>query len=154
MSDLRELYQQVIMDHNKSPRNFKKIEQAKHQAEGHNPLCGDQCAIYLQIENDRIQDIGFQGSGCAISKASASIMTAVLKGSTLQEAETFFNSFHKIVTGEITPGTEETEGKNRKLAAFYGVRDFPARVKCATLAWHTFKAALKSESENQKVTTE
>lgn len=152
MSDLRELYQQVIMDHNKSPRNFKKLETANHQAEGHNPLCGDQCTVYLHLDHNRIQDITFQGSGCAISKASASIMTTVLKGSTLQEAENLFQSFHKIVTGELVPGQEETEGKNRKLAAFYGVRDFPARVKCATLAWHTFKAAMQEYP--QKISTE
>lgn len=152
MSDLRELYQQVIMDHNKSPRNFKKLENANRQSEGHNPLCGDRCTVYLHVEGDHIQEVTFQGSGCAISKASASIMTTVLKGATFHEAEALFHSFHQLVTGEIDPTQENTEGKHRKLAAFYGVRDFPARVKCATLAWHTFHAALKNEAE--PVTTE
>ncbi|HLV81755.1 MAG TPA: SUF system NifU family Fe-S cluster assembly protein [Chthonomonadaceae bacterium] len=139
MSDLRELYQEVILDHNKQPRNFRKLENANREAEGHNPLCGDEVTIYLDVEDGIIQDISFQGKGCAISKASASMMTAALKGKTVSESEEIFARFHALVTGEDEEPDIEELGK---LAVFSGVREFPARVKCASLAWHTLRAAL------------
>lgn len=144
MSDLRELYQQVILDHNKKPRNYRELEGANRQADGYNPLCGDKVHVYLHVANDVIQDISFQGSGCAISKASASMMTERLKGKTLAEAEAIFKTFHELVTGaSATPAAPELG----KLAVFSGVREFPARVKCATLAWHTLQAALAGEDK-------
>jgi nitrogen fixation NifU-like protein len=140
MSELRELYQEVILDHNKKPRNFRAMPESSHHAEGHNPLCGDNVTVYLQMNGDVIGDISFQGSGCAISKASASMMTSELKGKTLAEAETLFESFHDLVTGD--PTTEgDAEGMG-KLAVFSGVREYPARIKCASLAWHTLHAAM------------
>jgi nitrogen fixation protein NifU and related proteins len=143
MSELSELYQQVILDHNKKPRNFHKMEAANRKAEGYNPLCGDQLMVYLDLEDDVVKDISFEGSGCAISKAAASMMTQALKGKTLQEAETLFQEFHRMVTGELN---EEAEPNHLgRLTIFSGVRDFPARVKCATLSWHTMHAALKGE---------
>lgn len=148
--ELRELYQQVILDHNKSPRNFRKIENPSRFAEGYNPLCGDKIDIYLNFDNDNISDISFQGSGCAISKASASVMTSMLKGKTRKEAEELFNRFHDLVTDKLgeNPDIEDLG----KLAVFSGVRDFPARVKCASLAWHTLMNALYEKDE--KVSTE
>lgn len=145
-NELRELYQEVILDHNKSPRNFRFIENANHFAKGHNPLCGDKIDIFLNVEDGIVKDISFQGSGCAISKASASLMTSVLKGKSIEEAEKIFNKFHDLVTGKIDAdsGMEELG----RLAVFAGVRDFPVRVKCASLAWHTMITALK---ENEKV---
>jgi len=140
MSDLRELYQQVILDHNRKPRNFQKLEGANRTVEGYNPLCGDQITVYLQVEDDRIGNISFQGSGCAISKASASLMTASVKGKTKAEAEVLFNAFHKMVTGE--QGAAFDPADLGKLAVFAGVREFPIRVKCATLPWHALHAAL------------
>ena len=137
MADLSELYQQVILDHNKKPRNFKKLETANREQEGYNPLCGDQITLYLEIENDVIRDVGFQGSGCAISKASASMMTESLKGKSEAEAESLFHRFHDLLTGNAS-----ASGLG-KLAVFSGVREFPVRVKCATLAWHTLRAALE-----------
>ena len=150
MSDLRELYQQVILDHNKSPRNFHKVADANRTAEGFNPLCGDHLHVYLKMEGDVIRDVGFEGAGCAISKASASLMTSALKGRTTAEAGALFKRFHDMVTGsvEVEP---DTEGLG-KLAVFAGVREFPARVKCATLAWHTLNAAVKGEG--QSISTE
>jgi nitrogen fixation NifU-like protein len=148
MSDLRELYQEVILDHNKKPRNFRKIEEATRKAEGYNPLCGDQVTVYMKLTDGVIQDISFEGSGCAISKASASLMTSVLKGKTEAQAEEVFTRFHDLVTGEREEDPEELG----KLAVFAGVRDFPARVKCASLAWHTLHAAL--HAENEPITTE
>ncbi len=145
MSDLRELYQQVILDHNKSPRNFRKVEDANRSSEGYNPLCGDHLHLYLKVEGDVIRDIGFQGSGCAISKASASLMSSALKGKTKGEAEALFKRFHDMVTGDVE-APPDTEGLG-KLVVFAGVREFPARVKCATLAWHTLNAALKGEDK-------
>ncbi len=143
MSELSELYQQVILDHNKKPRNFHKLEAANRTAEGYNPLCGDQLKVYLDLEDNVVKDISFEGSGCAISKASASMMTQAIKGKTRAEAETLFNEFHKMVTGEMN---EETEPNHLgRLTIFSGVREFPARVKCATLSWHTMHAALKGE---------
>jgi nitrogen fixation NifU-like protein len=141
MSDLRELYQQVILDHNKSPHNFKELKEANRASAGHNPLCGDHITLYLNLKDDRIEDIAFQGSGCAISKASASLMTSALKGKTREEAETLFGKFHDLVTADLdtSPDTDSLG----KLAVFAGVREFPIRVKCATLAWHTLQAALR-----------
>ena len=150
MSALRELYQQVILDHNKSPRNFRTMQDATRTVEGYNPLCGDHYTIYLKLDNGTISDISFQGAGCAISKASASVMSSVLKGKTREEAERLFDEFHRLVTGgTVGEPDPETLGK---LVAFAGVSEFPARVKCASLAWHTLRAAL--ESDETKVTTE
>ncbi len=139
MSDLRELYQQIILDHNRAPRNFREVDDATGIANGDNPLCGDKLKLYLRVKDDVIEDIGFQGSGCAISKASASLMTWSVKGKTVQEAEELFADFHSMITGKDVITDHEQLGK---LAAFSGVREFPARVKCATLSWHTLRAAL------------
>jgi len=148
MSELRELYQQVILDHNKSPRNFRKIEDATADTEGFNPLCGDHIHLYLSMDGDRIDDVAFEGSGCAISKASASLMTSLLKGKATEEADTLFDQFHGLLTTDVDPDLESLG----KLAVFAGVREFPTRVKCATLAWHTLKAALAGQ--DNPVTTE
>jgi nitrogen fixation protein NifU and related proteins len=145
MSELSELYQQVILDHNKKPRNFRKLESASHYAEGYNPLCGDQLTIYLNLENDRVTDVGFEGSGCAISKASASMMTQAVKGKSKEQAETLFKEFHSMVTGELDEENEENILGNLKI--FAGVREFPVRVKCATLPWHTMHAALNKQDQ-------
>jgi len=145
MSELSELYQQVILDHNKKPRNFRKLENANHTAEGYNPLCGDQLTIYLDLENDLVKDVGFEGSGCAISKAAASRMTQADKGKSKEQAENLFNEFHSMVTGELNEETEENILGNLKI--FAGVREFPVRVKCATLPWHTLHAALNKEDQ-------
>lgn len=150
MSELSELYQEVILDHNKNPRNFFKLEAANRSAEGDNPLCGDHYTVYLRLEGDRIHEISFQGAGCAISKASASMMTAQLKGRPTSQAHTLHDLFRKIVTG--TSFTAEEKEELGKLAVFAGVSEFPMRVKCATLAWHTLKAALNGEIK--PVTTE
>jgi nitrogen fixation protein NifU and related proteins len=144
MSDLRSLYQEIILEHNKKPRNFRRLDDANRTLEGFNPLCGDHYTLYLKIENDTIVDIAFQGAGCAISKASASVMTTLLKGKKLDEAVRIFETFHKLVTGELTDISYETLGK---LAAFAGVSEFPARVKCASLAWHTMRNALDAKTE-------
>jgi nitrogen fixation NifU-like protein len=145
MSELSELYQAVILDHNKKPRNFHKLENANHTAEGFNPLCGDQLNIYLQLEDDLVKDISFEGSGCAIWKASASMMTQAVKGKTKQEVETLFDEFHRMVTGNLD---EENEPNNLgRLKIFAGVREFPVRVKCATLSWHTMHAALEEKGQ-------
>ena len=150
MSALRELYQEVILDHNKSPRNFRAMPDATRTVEGYNPLCGDHYTLYVKMNNGTIADISFQGSGCAISKASASVMSSTLKGKSKEEAEELFGKFHKLVTGEKDLATEmDNLGK---LVAFSGVSEFPARVKCASLAWHTMIAALKSK--NETVSTE
>lgn len=150
-SDLRDLYQEVILDHNNKPRNFHKLEGANHSAEGYNPLCGDTITLYAKTgPGGVIEDLAFQGSGCAISKASASLMTVGLKGKTPAEAQKLFDKFHTMVTSKPDePAKAEGLGK---LEVFAGVREFPARVKCATLAWHTLKAAL--EGSNQVVSTE
>jgi nitrogen fixation NifU-like protein len=150
MSALRELYQEVILDHNKSPRNFRRIEGADRKVEGYNPLCGDHYTIFLKLRDGVIEDISFEGAGCAISKASASVMSSIVKGKTVEEAEELFEQFHNLVTGEVDP-MEEIE-KYGKLAAFSGVSEFPARVKCATLAWHTLHSALSTKEH--RVTTE
>ena len=140
---LRELYQEVILEHSKKPRNFHALESANHKAEGYNPLCGDHFTVYLDVKDGAIHDIGFQGSGCAISKASASMMTQTLKGKTEAEAEALFTRFHDLVTGH-TGGDGQDLGK---LAVFAGVSEFPLRVKCATLAWHALRAALHGDQE-------
>jgi nitrogen fixation NifU-like protein len=145
MSDLDELYQQVILDHNKSPRNFRAMENANRKAEGFNPLCGDRVNVYVQLEDGIIKDISFQGSGCAISKASASMMTTVLKDKTEAEADELFDNVHRMLTGECH-GEADAE-KIGKLVILSGVCKFPARVKCASLAWHTVHAALKGDGE-------
>jgi nitrogen fixation protein NifU and related proteins len=149
MSELSELYQAVILDHNKKPRNFHRLENANRTAEGYNPLCGDQLNVYVELENEQIKDIGFEGSGCAISKASASMMTQSVKGKSKPEAEQLFDEFHRMATGELD---EENDPNHLgKLKIFAGVREFPARVKCATLSWHTLHAALEGQ---EKVSTE
>ena len=143
MPDLRELYQEVILEHSKAPRNYREMETANHRAEGYNPLCGDHFTVYLSLEGDSIRDISFQGSGCAISKASASLMTQSVKGKTRAEAEQLFDQFHKLVTRQ-----SPTNGKPAelgKLAAFSGVSEFPVRIKCAILAWHTLRAAMQGK---------
>jgi nitrogen fixation NifU-like protein len=141
MSDLSELYQEVILDHNKRPRNFRAIDAPSHHAEGYNPLCGDRLDLYATVTGDVITDLAFQGSGCAISKASASLMTDALKGKTVTEAQSLFERFHRVVT---TPPDQPVEDLG-KLSVLAGVREFPVRVKCASLAWHTLKAALGRE---------
>ena len=143
MSDLRELYQEVLLDHYKRPRNFRKLESPCRHVEGYNPLCGDKVTVYVKLDGDIVKDVSFEGSGCAISTASASMMTESLKGKTRAEAETLFQAFHELITGN-----EAEDGPLLgKLAVFSGVREFPIRVKCASLAWHTFRAALKGEEK-------
>ncbi len=151
MSLLRELYQEVILDHNKSPRNFRTMDDATRHIEGYNPLCGDHYTIYVKMDGDVIRDVSFNGAGCAISKASASVMSSMVKGKTKAEAESLFQDFHKLVQGKMHG--EENIDQLGKLAAFAGVSEFPARVKCASLAWHTMHAALEGKLE-QSVTTE
>jgi nitrogen fixation protein NifU and related proteins len=145
MADLRELYQELILEHSKAPRNYGHPDEANHTAEGYNPLCGDHFTVYLDMEGDSIRDIGFQGSGCAISKASASMMTQFVKGKTRAEAEHLFEQFQNLVTARNRDNGNEPE--LGKLAVFSGVSEFPARVKCATLAWHTLQAALEGKQE-------
>jgi nitrogen fixation NifU-like protein len=154
VSDLRELYQEVILDHNRRPRNFRTIEGANRHAEGHNPLCGDRLSLYLQVEDDVIKDASFQGSGCAISKASASLMTDSVKGKTLTEARNLFEQFQHMVTG--TAESSASPNALGKLAVFEGVRNYPARVKCASLSWHTLRSALdvKDRARGEVVSTE
>ena len=142
MNDLRDLYQEVILDHNKRPRNFRIIEQPTHRAEGVNPLCGDRISVYLNIEDEIIKDITFQGAGCAISSASASLMTEALKGKPIGEVEHLFEAFHNVVTSDC-----ECPRGLGKLSVLAGVRDYPSRVKCATLAWHAVRAALEKRKE-------
>ncbi|MFK5948449.1 MAG: SUF system NifU family Fe-S cluster assembly protein [Methylococcales bacterium] len=142
--DLRDLYQEVIFDHNRNPRNFRVMENADREVEGFNPLCGDRLTLFLKIDGDKIVDASFQGSGCAISTASVSLMTEILKGKTEAEAEELFKQFHKMTTGKEDDIDLEAMGK---LAVLAGVREYPARVKCATLAWHTLDAALKNEEK-------
>jgi nitrogen fixation NifU-like protein len=148
--ELKELYQQVILDHNKSPRNFRKMDNASSQAEGYNPLCGDHIDVYVLVEDGIVKDVSFNGEGCAISKASASVMTSMLKGKSKAEAEKLFNKFHDLVTGKL--GDDPEVEDLGKLAVFAGVQEFPIRVKCASLAWHTLMSAL-TDNKN-KVTTE
>ena len=150
MSDLNDLYQELILDHNKSPRNCRAIEDADRKADGYNPLCGDRVTVFLKLEGNVVKEVTFEGSGCAISTASASLMTQSLKGQTLEEAKERFANFHGLVTGEPCE-TKERPGLG-KLEVFSGVCQYPARVKCATLAWHTVNAAL--EDSHDTVTTE
>lgn len=150
MDDLRELYQEVILDHNKNPKNYGKLESANCASEGYNPLCGDHINLYLQVEDGRIRDVSFEGSGCAISKSSASLMTAELKGKSVAEAQQLFEKFQHLVTGKNE--SEPDLAGLGKLAIFAGVREFPLRVKCASLAWHTMNAAL--HEGNKVVSTE
>ena len=150
MFDLKDLYQEVIVDHNRSPRNFGKLDNADRVLEGFNPLCGDRLKLYLNMEDGRIADIRFDGSGCAISVASASLMTEALKGKTVGEAEAIFKEFRELVTGD---GTNVDYDKLGKLAAIAGVREYPTRVKCATLCWHTLHSAL-TDDDKKTVSTE
>ena len=143
MPDLRELYQEVILDHTKHPRNYHALADATAKATGNNPLCGDRVTVFLKMEGDRIVDATFQGQGCAISKSSASLMTEAVKGRTKAEAEALFDRFHEMITGK--PGGAVDEKSLGKLAVFQGVSEFPLRVKCASLAWHTLKSALESK---------
>ena len=144
MAELRDLYQEVILEHAKAPRNYRELGAPAAKAEGHNPLCGDRCTVFINQQDGVIQDIAFQGNGCAISKASASMMTQALKGKTLPEAEAMFKDFHGMVTGQQKEGQGAEMGK---LKVFAGVSEFPARVKCATLAWHTMMNALNHDEE-------
>lgn len=148
--DLKDLYQDLIVDHNRSPRNFRRIENANRVAEGFNPLCGDKLTIYLTLDGETIEDVSFQGSGCAISVASASLLTERLKGATVADAEELFEEMIPLLTGKLPES--EPRDKFRKLAALEGVKEYPSRVKCASLCWHTLDAALKNA--NQPVTTE
>lgn len=149
MADLRDLYQDIILEHSKRPRNYRTLEAANRKAEGFNPLCGDHFTVYLDVaESGQIRDVSFQGSGCAISKASASMMTQAVKGKRTEEAEELFRKFHHVVTGKNGVESQDLG----KLAAFAGVSEYPVRVKCATLAWHALRAAL--QGERQAVSTE
>jgi len=149
MSDLRELYQQVILDHNKNPKNYHELADATARVDGYNPLCGDHYTVFLKTEGDTIREVSFTGSGCAISKASASVMSATVKGKSKEEAEQLFETFHRLVTGDASGLSAADLGR---LAAFSGVSEFPARIKCATLAWHTLRSAL--EGKEEKISTE
>ena len=149
MSTLDSLYQDLILDHNRKPQNYRAMENANRRAAGNNPLCGDQLVVWLQVAGDKIQDISFQGAGCAISRASASLMTAAVKGKTRGEAEALFESFHQLVRGTLPPSETGSLGK---LAAFKGVSEYPIRIKCASLSWHALKAAL--DQPDAVVTTE
>lgn len=156
MSELNELYQQLILEHNKTPRNFKKLELFTHDADGYNPLCGDHYHIWLKMDGETIAEIGFQGSGCAISKSSASMMTAAVKGTTVHEAKALFEKFHTVIMTKIGDAIpEEKIEELGSLGALAGVREFPARIKCASLAWHALNAALTTtektiSTENEK----
>lgn len=145
MSELGDLYQEVILEHNKNPRNFRVIEHADKKALGNNPLCGDALQVFVAMDGDKVADVAFRGSGCAISKASASMMTQTVKGKTRGEAETLFEEFQRMVTGRLD--IEQDENHLGKLKIFAGVLEFPARVKCASLSWHTLHAALHGEGE-------
>jgi nitrogen fixation protein NifU and related proteins len=145
MADLKDLYQEAILDHHRKPRNFGKLERANRKADGYNPLCGDKLIVYIQIENGILADIAFTGSGCAISTASASIMTECLKGKTEGEAQRLFERFCQMLTDHSNPQPDPAD--LGKLAVFSGVREYPVRVKCATLAWHTMRAALEEQKD-------
>ena len=149
MSDVNELYQEVILDHNRRPHNFRAIDAASAKQEGYNPLCGDRLTLYVKLDGDRITDVSFQGTGCAISKASASLMTEALKGKTVDEARALFDRFHEMVTS----APETPAADLGKLSVLAGVREFPTRIKCASLAWHTLKAAV-SDAAAEPVSTE
>jgi nitrogen fixation protein NifU and related proteins len=149
MGSISTLYQELILDHNRAPRNCRSMENANRRVEGHNPLCGDRLTVWLRMEDDVVQDVAFQGSGCAISRASASLMTTAVKGKTRGEVERLADRFHRLVTGVLEPDQAESLGK---LAAFSGVSQFPVRVKCASLSWHALRAAL--DQPNAVVSTE
>ena len=149
-SDLRDLYQEMILDHGKRPRNFRELPEGSRKAEGYNPLCGDRETVFLQMDGDVVKDVSFTGAGCAISTASASMMTESVKGKTRVETEALFKRFHDLITGEAKSGPGAPE--LGKLAVFSGVREYPVRIKCATLPWHTLKAALAGDAE--RVSTE
>ena len=142
MSELRELYQELVLDHNSKPRNFRELDSPTTSMEGYNPLCGDRVTIYLKLSNDQIEDVSFQGQGCAISRASSSMMTQVLKNKTIEEAEQIFHSFHEMVTGKTDPEDTQDLGD---LFVLSGVSEFPSRVKCATLSWHSVISALRGQ---------
>jgi nitrogen fixation NifU-like protein len=155
MIDLRELYQDIILDHGRHPRNFRKMEHPSHFAQGHNPLCGDRVTVYLALEGDRISDVSFDGRGCAISTAAASLMTEVLKGKTIADARALFAQFHARVTGgESTELPEPLAEEMDRLEPLTGVKAYPARVKCATLSWHALEAALNGGGAGTSVKTE
>ena len=145
MSNSRQLYEQVIIDHNKKPRNFKALEGEHHRCEGYNPLCGDQFTVYVKLNGDLIEDIGFTGDGCAISKSAASVMTTIVKGKTIAEARALFRRYHSMVTAPA--GRDVNTDDLGKLRVFSGVREFPIRIKCATLPWHTLAGALENKAE-------
>jgi len=150
VSEFQDLYQQMILDHNQRPRNFHALEGPVGRSDGHNPLCGDRLTVYLDVREGRVHDVAFVGAGCAISKASASMMTEAVKGKTREEAEALFQVFHGLLTGDATVSADDP--RLGKLVVFAGVRDYPVRVKCATLAWHTLRAAL--EDQHGTITTE
>jgi nitrogen fixation NifU-like protein len=152
VSELRELYQEVILDHSRKPRNFGAMPDADRKADGYNPLCGDRATVFVRLDGDRIGGVQFQGAGCSISTASASMMTDAVKGKTVAEAEDLFQRFHRLVTRDAAAPREEADPALGKLAVFSGVSEFPVRVKCASLAWHTLKAAL--EGDSRPVSTE
>ena len=150
MNELRDLYQEMILEHSRSPRNKRVIESPDHRADGHNPLCGDEVTVFVTLDGDVVSDVSFEGHGCAISTASASLLTEILRGKTVGEADALFGRFHDLVTGKT-----DDVGEVGKLMVFGGVSEFPARVKCATLAWHTFRAALDENAEtDEPITTE
>ncbi len=146
-SELRDLYQEVILDHSKRPRNFRALPEASHQAEGFNPLCGDKATVYLRVEGDVVKEATFKGAGCSISTASASMMTEALVGKSRTEAEALFQRFHELLTSDPTKAADNAAPELGKLAAFSGVCEFPVRVKCASLPWHTFRAALRGDGQ-------
>jgi nitrogen fixation NifU-like protein len=147
VEDLRELYQEVILDHSRRPRHFGEMPDASHQADGHNPLCGDRITVYLRVEGDVIRDVAFQGAGCSISTASASMMTDAVRGKTVAEARELFERFHELVTSDPSHAADNAANPELgKLGVFSGVCEFPMRVKCASLSWHTMKAALEGEA--------
>ena len=150
MSELEELYQEVIMEHNRRPRNFQEIKDSNRSAEGFNPFCGDAITLYLKLEGERITDMGFQGSGCAISRASASLMTETVKGKSTEEIQRIFNAFHNMLTRGDKVEMESEDDLLGDLEALAGVSEFPTRVKCATLSWHALQAALKGQEETVK----
>ncbi|MGH6989712.1 MAG: Fe-S cluster assembly sulfur transfer protein SufU [Stellaceae bacterium] len=153
--DLRDLYQDIVLDHGQHPRNFHALDHPSHVANGHNPLCGDRVTVYVELDGDNIKEVSFEGRGCAISQASASLMTEILKGKTLAEADALFKSFHaKVTGGEETSLPEDLEEDAERLEPLTGVKTYPARVKCATLAWHAFEAALKNGATGATVKTE
>ena len=146
-ADLRELYQEVILDHSKKPRNFREMPEATGRAQGFNPLCGDKATVYVRLEDGVVRDVSFKGAGCSISTASASMMTDALKGKSRAEVEELFERFHSLITGDPSRASENTPAELGKLAAFSGVCEFPVRVKCASLPWHTLKAALRGDGQ-------